>query len=199
MRKFHPSMSQFRRLSDSAGPSVFSVLAAAHANGAGILVFVSASTRDVWALRLVSRELLGAVAAFPWSDSTTLVSGSVALWRSCFPRAIAINLRSRLDLKVTDFELLSGVLELDLTESEGESVALGHFARYCSSLTSLNLEGESYYGSVILTDEGVLAIAQHCSHLTYLNMTYATFQMTRPQRIPHDAALSSGIANPSQM
>ena len=110
-----------RRLCDSAGPSVFSVLAAAHTDGAGILGFVSASMREARGLRLVSRELLGAVATFPWRDLKTVITGSVALWRSCFPRAVAENLRKRSDLTTGDFELVAGILELDLAECGGEA------------------------------------------------------------------------------
>lgn len=115
--------------------SVFSVLAGAHSNGAGVLVFVSTSTRKARVLRLVSRDLNAAVAAFPWRDPTTIISGSIASWHSSFPRAIAANLSGRSDLKIEEFELLNGVLELDLTHYKGESVALEH----CSKLIRLNL------------------------------------------------------------
>ena len=162
-----------RRLCDSVGPSVFSVLAAAHADGAGILLFVTTSTREARSLRLVSRELLEAVAAFPWRYPTTVILGSVALWRSCFPRAVTANLsKRRSDLTTGDFEQLSGILELDLGRCRGEAVALGHFGLYCSSLITLAFEARTCRSYNVLTDEGVSAIALHCSQLANLNLRF---------------------------
>ena len=46
------------------------------------------TTRDACALRLVCREFLVAVAEQPWEDRRTVIKGSIAAWRACFPRAM---------------------------------------------------------------------------------------------------------------
>jgi hypothetical protein len=38
-------------------------------------------------LRQLCREFKTTVADFPWEDSKTVIKGSVAAWRACFPRA----------------------------------------------------------------------------------------------------------------
>jgi hypothetical protein len=43
------------------------------------------------ALRPLCREFRQAVAAFPWRDRATVIRGSIAGWRACFPRALAAN------------------------------------------------------------------------------------------------------------
>ena len=42
-------------------------------------------------LRLTCRELKQAVTDFPWEDMKTVIHGSLALWRACFPRARGAN------------------------------------------------------------------------------------------------------------
>ena len=49
------------------------------------------STRDACALRLVCREFLAAVTEQPWEDRETVIKGSIAAWRACFPRARCAN------------------------------------------------------------------------------------------------------------
>jgi hypothetical protein len=39
------------------------------------------------ALRLVCREFLAAMSEQPWKDRDTVIKGSIAAWRACFPRA----------------------------------------------------------------------------------------------------------------
>ena len=53
------------------------------------------TTRDACALRLVCREFLAAVSEQPWEDSETVIQGSLAAWRACFPRACAANVSQR--------------------------------------------------------------------------------------------------------
>ena len=50
-------------------------------------------TPGACALRLVCREFQAAVAAFPWEDRETVILGSIAAWRKCFPRARCANVR----------------------------------------------------------------------------------------------------------
>ena len=41
------------------------------------------------------REFLAAVTEQPWEDSETVIMGSLAAWRACFPRARAANVSQR--------------------------------------------------------------------------------------------------------
>ena len=59
----------------------------------GVVLFPFFDTREACSLRLVCRELKQAVADFPWEDMGTVIRGSIALWRACFPRAIGANVR----------------------------------------------------------------------------------------------------------
>ena len=49
------------------------------------------SMRDACALRLVCRECHAAVRRHPWEDRETVILGSIAAWRACFPRARCAN------------------------------------------------------------------------------------------------------------
>ena len=49
------------------------------------------STQSVLPLRSTCRDAVAAVAAHPWEDTATLLAGSVALWRRCFPSARCAN------------------------------------------------------------------------------------------------------------
>jgi hypothetical protein len=49
------------------------------------------TTRDACALRLVCREFLAAAREHPWEDRRTVIQGSIAAWRACFPRARCAN------------------------------------------------------------------------------------------------------------
>jgi hypothetical protein len=53
------------------------------------------STTEACALRLVCREFLAAVSEQPWVDGETVIQGSIAAWRACFPRALSANVRMR--------------------------------------------------------------------------------------------------------
>ena len=62
----------------------------------GVVLFPFISTEDAArGLRLTCRELKQAVTDFPWEDISTVIHGSIALWRACFPRARAANLGQR--------------------------------------------------------------------------------------------------------
>ena len=49
------------------------------------------STAEACALRLVCREFLAAMSEQPWEDGETVIKGSIAAWRTCFPRARTAN------------------------------------------------------------------------------------------------------------
>ena len=51
------------------------------------------TTAEACALRLVCREFLAAVTEQPWEDTQTVIQGSIAAWRACFPRARCANVQ----------------------------------------------------------------------------------------------------------
>ena len=51
------------------------------------------TTAEACALRLVCREFLAAVTEHPWEDRGTVIQGSIAAWRACFPHARCANVR----------------------------------------------------------------------------------------------------------
>ena len=59
--------------------------------GPALLPFFT--TRDACALRLVCQELRAAVREHPWWDRDTVIQGSIAAWRACFPRARCANVQ----------------------------------------------------------------------------------------------------------
>ena len=59
----------------------------------GFVLLPLFSTRDACALRLVCREFLAAVSEQPWEDRGTVIKGSIAAWRACFPRACCANVQ----------------------------------------------------------------------------------------------------------
>ena len=60
----------------------------------GFVLLPLFSTRDACALRLVCREFLAAVSEQPWEDRGTVILGSIARWRACFPRARCANVQN---------------------------------------------------------------------------------------------------------
>jgi hypothetical protein len=78
------------------------------------------TTAEACALRLVCREFLAAVSEQPWEDTQTVIRGSIAAWRACFPRARAANV-SRFGLNCrsspvvdADFVHLQGLRSLNM-------------------------------------------------------------------------------------
>jgi len=55
-----------------------------HCYGALLPMF---TTKEATVLRQLCREFKSTVADFPWEDEATVIMGSVAGWRACFPRA----------------------------------------------------------------------------------------------------------------
>lgn len=54
-------------------------------------------------MRVTCTAGCAAVREHAWDDAVTRISGDLALWRACFPRAIAANVRYRTDLTDADF------------------------------------------------------------------------------------------------
>ena len=59
----------------------------------GFVLLPLLTTRDACALRLVCREFLAAVNEHPWEDRGTVIKGSIAAWRACFPNALCANVQ----------------------------------------------------------------------------------------------------------
>ena len=59
----------------------------------GFVLLPFFTTRDACALRLVCREFLAAVSEHPWGDRGTVIQGSIAAWRACFPHARCANVQ----------------------------------------------------------------------------------------------------------
>ena len=59
----------------------------------GFVLLPLFTTRDACALRLVCREFLAAVREHPWEDRDTVIQGSIAAWRACFPNARCANVQ----------------------------------------------------------------------------------------------------------
>jgi hypothetical protein len=55
-----------------------------HCYGALLPMF---TTKEATTLRQLCKEFKSTVADFPWEDEETVIRGSVAAWRACFPRA----------------------------------------------------------------------------------------------------------------
>jgi hypothetical protein len=57
----------------------------------GLVLLKFFNTREACALRLVCREFVEAVRRQQWEDGATVIRGSIAAWRACFPRARCAN------------------------------------------------------------------------------------------------------------
>ena len=59
----------------------------------GFVLLPLFTTAEACALRLVCREFLAAVSEHPWEDRETVIQGSIAAWRACFPHALCANVQ----------------------------------------------------------------------------------------------------------
>ena len=88
-----------------------------HCYGALLPMF---TTKEATVLRQLCREFKEAVAGFPWEDGKTVIRGSVAAWRACFPRARWANVSQMWKGRVTpvvdaDFVHFVGLRRLDMS------------------------------------------------------------------------------------
>ena len=81
------------------------------------------TTKEARELRRVCRELCDNVDVTPFDDLTspigrkdTPIQASLALWHMCFPKAIAANVSSRIDLVDADVARFQGYEALDLSQ-----------------------------------------------------------------------------------
>jgi hypothetical protein len=90
----------------------------------GLVLLKMFDTREACALRLVCREFVEAVRRQQWEDGATVIHGSVAAWRACFPRARCANVGMyemyynpqgrRADVFDTDFVHFGGLRSLNM-------------------------------------------------------------------------------------
>ena len=59
----------------------------------GLVLLRFFDTREACVLRLICREFTEAVGRQQWEDRETVILGSIATWRACFPRARCANVR----------------------------------------------------------------------------------------------------------
>jgi hypothetical protein len=89
-----------------------------HCYGALLPMF---TTKEAATLRQLCKEFKGTVADFPWEDVMTVIKGSVASWRACFPRARWANVYGadwnggrRTPVEDADFVHFEGLRRLDM-------------------------------------------------------------------------------------
>jgi hypothetical protein len=159
----------------------------------GFVLLPLFTTRDACALRLVCREFLAAVTEQPWEDGETVIKGSIAAWRVCFPRARCANVAR---YSMTGGEMRTApVVDADFVHFEGLR-ELNMF--YCQDVTDaavVHLRGIHSLEMVVcvfLTDAALVHLAgiqrlgmACCSGITdagfvhlrgiqLLNITYCT-------------------------
>ena len=84
----------------------------------GFVLLPLFTTRDACALRLVCREFLAAVSEHPWEDRETVIQGSIAAWRACFPRARCANVQ-KWDSRAGSNQRAAPVVDADFVHFEG--------------------------------------------------------------------------------
>ena len=105
--------------------TLLSTLHGAHLNGQGILCYLT--TYDARALRLVNHESREAVSDFRWKDKETRITGSLAAWRACFPRAVWVNLRGRKNITNADLIHLTNIEFLAMDRCGCTKIAIDDF------------------------------------------------------------------------
>jgi hypothetical protein len=86
----------------------------------GFVLLPLFTTRDACALRLVCREFLAAVSEHPWEDTgrRTVIQGSIATWRTCFPHARCANVQ-RWETHGGNNKRAAPVVDADFVHFEG--------------------------------------------------------------------------------
>jgi hypothetical protein len=84
----------------------------------GLVLLKLFSTREACVLRLVCREFVEAVRRQQWEDRETVIKGSIAAWRACFPRARCANVAMRF-LYDDSGKRNTPVLDADFVHFEG--------------------------------------------------------------------------------
>jgi hypothetical protein len=102
--------------------------------GPALLPFFT--TRDACALRLLCHEFRAAVSAHPWEDRRTVIQGSIAAWRACFPRARCANVEQQ-HMDAADHPRSAPLVDADFVHFEGLQELRMHGCEMASSLTPL--------------------------------------------------------------
>ena len=84
----HPAVMPFRIPFAGEGGFFTPDSVLSHCYGALLPMF---TTKEATTLRQLCKEFKSTVADFPWEDDKTVIKGSVAAWRACFPRAMWAN------------------------------------------------------------------------------------------------------------
>ena len=84
----------------------------------GFVLLPLFTTADACALRLVCREFLAAVCEHPWEDRRTVIMGSIAAWRACFPHVRCANVCKE-DVNSDDKMRTAPVVNADFVHFEG--------------------------------------------------------------------------------
>ena len=97
----------------------------------GFVLLPLFTTRDACALRLVCREFLAAVSEHPWEDRRTVIKGSIAAWRACFPHASCANV-CKWDVDDKAERRAAPVMDADFVHFEGLREL---YMAYCGDVT----------------------------------------------------------------
>ena len=121
-----------------------------HCYGALLPMF---DTKEATTLRQLCTEFKTTVADFPWEDEETVIKGSVASWRACFPRARWANVSQwhevrRTPLVDADFVHFVGLKRLNT--SHCTSITDAAFV-HLKGIHSLDLFGCYQLTSVVFT------------------------------------------------
>jgi hypothetical protein len=80
----------------------------------GLVLLKMFDTREACVLRLVCREFVEAVRVQQWEDRETVIMGSIAAWRACFPRARCANVS-----KLYSGQRIASVVDSDFVTLRG--------------------------------------------------------------------------------
>jgi hypothetical protein len=137
-----------------------------HCYGALLPMF---DTKEATTLRQLCREFKSTVADFPWEDEKTVIMGSVAAWRACFPRARWANVDQwresggrRIPMVDADFVHFVGLRRLNMVSCR--SITDAAFAH----LKGIHILDMTFCNQTTITDAAFV----HLTGIHNLNMTY---------------------------
>jgi hypothetical protein len=85
----------------------------------GLVLLRFFDTREACVLRLVCREFVEAVRVQHWEDRETVIKGSIAAWRACFPRARCANVKKIQFWSIKEIKRSAPVVDADFVHFEG--------------------------------------------------------------------------------
>ena len=102
-------------------------------------IFSYFTTPEATRFREISKEMKWVVENYPWRDSATRITGSIALWKACFPYARTANISRRNDLTGHDFCHFTEVQYLDMSGCYKMKLYPYAFSYLQGHIMSLNL------------------------------------------------------------